>query len=312
MIFLKTHARFLIALLVLVTLVGYGYSSVGEMSDTVARKQNTLTSSLKTHYKRIFDDAKNSGGNPANVQAMVVGEKIQRTQELEERRNALLTFRPDPRFTLDSVIAKAGPEGPVDADKVNYFYAVRLDLKRELTRARYFKPDLDKPKALGFDPPAEGVKAEQVAEFLLKMDIVREVCHCVERSGVQVLETLSFDDGKGAEGLALRGLPSRSPSKDQPPYLEVRALTVTLRGTERAIYNFLIELQRPVKGDLRERYLAVENFELGKPDLLDPADDLVTARILTMAYRTNKDSVVPGGKKVAEATTPVSGGGRFR
>lgn len=309
--FLKLHARFLVALVLLMGLVGFGYSQVNEMADNVARKQTSLTSSLKTHYKRIFDDAKSAGGNPANVQGLVLGEKTQRVQELEERRNSLLTFRPDPAFTLAAV--KGGPEGVSDADKVNYFYAVRLDLKKKLVRARYFKPDLDADNALGFSTPKEGVKAEQVAEFLFKMDMAREVARCVERSGTQVLESLKFEDARGIELLAQRGLPVQK-VQSEAPYLEARTLNFNVRGTERAIYNLLIELQRPVKGDLRERYLAVENFTLSKPDLLDPADDLVSASFMVVAYRVNKDGAVPGGKRQAETTTtaPVSGGGRYR
>ena len=129
--------------------------------------------------------------------------------------------------------------------------------------------------------------------------------------------TYNFDDGYGAK-LGQRGLPTLpgpmlADKTRQPAYLEVRALTVNLRGNERAVYNLLIELQRPVKGELRDRYLAVEAFSFSKPDLYEPADDLVSVTLTVVAYKVNSDGFVPGGKKKeAETTTTTSGSGRFR
>lgn len=307
---LKKHGRFIVALIVLVILVGWGLSAVGEMADTINKKQQSLTGAVKTHYTRIFTDAKASEGNPANVQALIIGEKTLKTQELEEKRNALMQFRPDPLFAVDSAEAKKV------GDDVYYFNNHRYSaLKEELERARYFKPKFDAdPMPLGFS--VEKVTADKVPELLIKLDIAREVCHCVERSGVQTLDKLAFDDGFAAK-LAARGLPTtKGPAIGNepaaPPYLEARAVTVNVRGNERAIYNLLIELQRPVKGELRDRYLAIESFTFSKPDLYEPADDLITASITVVAYKINADGWVPGGKKKEVEVTATSGGGRFR
>lgn len=308
---LKQHGRFIVALIVLVVLVAWGNSSVGEMAETVEKKQQSLTTAVKGHYGRIFTDAKQSGGNPANVQALILGEKTLKTQELEERRNALMQFRPDPRFTLAPVEQKGGN----DADKKDYFTNTMFSAVRaELERARYFKPKFEDKDPLGFSVEASAIKPENVAELLYKLDIALEVCHCVERAGVQSLDTLKFDDGFGAK-LSQRGLPTvpgpqQQDGTKQPAYLEARALTINVRGNERAIYNLLIELQRPVKGELRDRYLAIEAFSFTKPDLYEPADDLVTATITVIAYKTNAEGFVPGGKKKeAEATGATSGTG---
>ncbi len=313
MILLKKHGRFIVALIVLVILVGWGLSAVGEMADTVGKKQQSLTGAIKTHYTRIFADAKASEGNPANVQALIVGERTLKTQELEEKRNALMQFRPDTRFTLASVEQKGGN----DADKIDYFTNTMFsEVKAELQRARYFKPKFEDPSPLGFSVESAAIKAETVKELLYKLDIAYEICHCVERSSVQTLDKLAFDDGFAAK-LAARGLPTtKGPAIGSepaaPPYLEARAVTVSVRGNERAIYNLLIELQRPVKGELRDRYLAVESFNFSRPDLYEPADDLVTATITVVAYKINADGWVPGGKKKEVEVTTTSGGGRFR
>lgn len=312
---LKKHGRFIVALIVLVVLVAWGNSSVSEMAQAVDKKQQSLNATMKGHYSRIFADAKQSGGNPANVQALIVGDKTLKTQELEEQRNALMQFRPDPRFTLDSIEARGGN----DADKKDYFTNTMYSAVRaELERARYFRPKFDDPAPLGFSVEPSAIKPENVAELLFKLDIAREVCYCVERAGVQTLDRLQFDDGFAAK-LSQRGLPTVKGAPvgqggaPQPPYLEARALVVNVRGNERAIYNLLIELQRPVKGELRDRYLAVEAFSFNKPDLYEPVDDLVTATLTVVAYQVNKDGFVPGGKrKEAEPAGGTSSGQRFR
>ncbi|MCC6149277.1 MAG: hypothetical protein IT461_03415 [Planctomycetes bacterium] len=311
---LRKHGRFIVALIVLVVLAAWGHSAVGEMSETIDKKQQSLNAAMKGHYARVFADAKASAGKPANVQSLIIGEKTLKTQELEEKRNALMQFRPDPRFTLAPVEAKGGN----DADKKDYFTNTMFSqVRAELERARYFRPKFEDPAPLGFSVEASAIKPENVAELLLKLDIAREVCNCAERAGVQSLDKLNFDDGYGAK-LGQRGLPTLpgpmlADKTRQPAYLEVRALTVNLRGNERAVYNLLIELQRPVKGELRDRYLAVEAFSFSKPDLYEPADDLVSVTLTVVAYKVNSDGFVPGGKKKeAETTTTTSGGGRFR
>lgn len=310
---LKKHGRFIVALVVLVILVGWGLSAVGEMADTINKKQQSLTGAVKTHYTRIFTDAKASEGNPANVQALIIGEKTLKTQELEEKRNALMQFRPDARFTLESVEQKGGN----DADKIDYFTnRMYSSARAEMERAPYFNAKFDQPAPFGFSVEASAIKAETVKELLYKLDIALEICHCVERANVRSIDKFAFDDGFAAK-LAARGLPTtKGPAIGNepaaPPYLEARAVTVNVRGNERAIYNLLIELQRPVKGELRDRYLAIESFTFSKPDLYEPADDLITASITVVAYKINADGWVPGGKKKEVEVTATSGGGRFR
>lgn len=309
---LRKHGRFIVALIVLVVLVAWGNSAVGEMGETIDKKQQSLTAAMKGHYARVFADAKAGSGNPANVQSLIIGEKTLKTQALE-KRNALMQFRPDPRFTLAPVEAKGGN----DADKKDYFTNTMFsEVRAELERARYFRPKFDDPAPLGFSVEPTAIKPENVTELLLKLDIAREVCYCVERAGVQSLDKLNFDDGYGAR-LGQRGLPTMpgpllADKTKQPPYLEARALIVNLRGNERSIYNLLIELQRPIKGELRDRYLAVEAFSFSKPDLYEPADDLVSVTLTVVAYKVNNDGFVPGGKKKEAEVTTTSGGVRFR
>src|SRR5690606_18989410 len=153
------------------------------------------------------------------------------------------------------------------------------DLRRELGFQRYFGPDVSGSKAFGFERPdgSRTYNSAEIAGFLRKLDIMRTVARSVERNRVARLTSLEFVVINDA--LFARGVPARGALADEQPYLSGEGLVVRLRATEEALYSFLVDMQRPEKDGLRQRYLSVEKFKLEKPDLLNPSDNPIDATI---------------------------------
>ena len=123
------------------------------------------------------------------------------------------------------------------------------------------------------------------------LDIVRTVAHSAGRSNIQ--HVTQFDFVEVNTQLNERKVPTTKTIADEDPYFQGQGLEVRVEATEEALYNFLLDLQRPEKEGLRRRYLSVETFTFEKPDLMDPKDALITAKITVVAWRVNTESSYP-------------------
>ncbi|MCC6465488.1 MAG: hypothetical protein IT463_09140 [Planctomycetes bacterium] len=287
--FLKKHGRFLAVLAVLSVLLYLASGEIGGASQRVDGARQKARALLSQNYKALFEDAGKYNGEPATTEARRVQDKTQSLAQVEKGRNLNMGFETSPAYTL----AELGPDAKAD-DQLNFYNTRVLELKKHLSLQRYFGYT-DDDNALGF--PVAAKDATQVPGYLRRLDIVRAVSDSVARSGVQRLTALRFMQ-VNAE-LAARGVPAPA-AEEAGTFFYGEGLEVDVRASEEALYNFLYDLQRPVKGELRNRYLAVEKFKFDKPDLLRPADNLITARITVVAYRVNDGAEYP---KDANATS---------
>ncbi|MBK9974531.1 MAG: hypothetical protein IPP14_07135 [Planctomycetes bacterium] len=296
--FLKKHARFLIVLVVLLVLLWFANSELADSSRRVDAARTKARSLLVQNYGALFKDAKLYNGEPAVVEGRKIQDSTQNLQQIEKGRNVMLAFETDPAFT---VAPDAG-----DDDKVQTFRTKILELQRELAFKRYFVPDAREDGAFGFK--ADKTTGAQVPEFLRKLDIVRTVSLAVGRNNVARLNKLTFKPLD--KDLDARRVPTVASAVGEEPYFATDGLEFEVQGTEQAIYNLMLDLQRPMKGDSRQRYLSVERFKLEKPDLLEPTDNLVTATLTIAAYRVNEASSYPVDKSAPEQ--PQGGSSRPR
>ncbi|MBX3475708.1 MAG: hypothetical protein KF754_15160 [Planctomycetes bacterium] len=290
--FLKKHARFLVVLVVLAVLLFFANRELADSSRRVEAARGSTASLLKANYSALFKDAKAYNGEPAVVEGRKIQDRTQNLQQVESARNQMLTFETDPQYTLASLGADAG-----DDDKVQYYRNKASQLSRELAFKRYFRPEGD--TALGFKAGEDRIAAARVPDLLRRLDIVATVSASVGRTGVTWLNKLAF---KAVDkDLEARRLPAVPTADGEAPYLQSEGLEIEVQAGEQALYNFLLDLQRPMKGDSRTRYLAVERFKLEKADLLDPADNLITATVLIVAYRVNESSSYPVDRSAPES-----------
>lgn len=291
--FLKKHARFLAVMIVLAVLL---YFAGGQLADYGARvdaaraRAKTL---LTTNYGLLFGDVKKFNGEPATTQGRKVQDRTQVLQQLEAGRNEMLAFVTDPEYTVAAMPAGAGEDDQVS------FYRSRVEaLQRELALRTYFVPGVSAPGAFGFDATRSAIPAADIPEYLRKLDIVRTVAGSAGRTGVARLDRLKFVES--ASELSARGVPVLPAAEGEQPYLKGQGLEIDVRAGEEALYNFLAELQRPIKGQLRGRYISVEKFRLEKPDLLDPADDLIQASMTVVIWQVNEQSSYPRDRSAPE------------
>lgn len=286
--FLKKHARFLIVLVVLAVLL---YFANGQLKDYNARVEAARTKArvlLSANYEALFRDA-GKYGEPATVQGRKVQDRTQVLQQTETGRNELMAFVTDPEFTLASL-----PEGSREDDHVNYYLSRVLGLQREFSLRQYFVPDAYSQGALGFDATRKGMPAADVPGNLRRLDIARATVDSCGRSGVLRVLRLKFVEITNE--LNSRGVPVTPAAEGEQPYFAAQGLEIEVRARETALYNLLAELQRPTKGQVRGRYLSIEKFRMEKPDLMDPADDLVHATLTVAAWHVNEQSSFPRDK----------------
>jgi hypothetical protein len=284
--FLKKHARFLV---VLVLSAGLLYFASGQLKDYAGRVDAARTKAktlLTSNYTALFTDAAKFGGEPATVQGRKVQDRTQVLQQHEGGRNELLAFNTDREYTLSAL-----PQGARGDDHINYYRGKVTALQQQLAYSPFFVSDANAPRALGFDATRATLTAADVPDYLRRLDIVRAVAGSVRRSAVPRLQRLQFVEP--ATELAARGVPVAPAAEGEPPYLQGQGLEIEIGASEEALYNFLADLQRPTKGALRGRYLSVEKFTLDKPDLLNPANDLVQAKVTVVAWTVNEESSWP-------------------
>lgn len=295
---LKTHARFLIVMVVLIVVLVLANGEFTGIKEDLDSKQTQAKSLLQKNYTALFRDAKNFEGDPATIKGRRMQDKTQVTSALTGIVNERMAFETDPAYTVEVLGTTA-----VD-DMVNYLRNVKkLELQRELGFQRYFGPDVREDDAFGFKIPDGNLTEAQVRDYLRKLDIVRAIASSVETSRVQLLVKLQFVAVN--EELSARGVPTKPAAAGEQPYLNGEGVTLTVRATEEQLYNLLIELQNPMKNGRQGRYLAVEKFEFEKPDLLEPKDALIAAKITVVAYRVYPESTYPPdeSQKAVQQTT---------
>lgn len=292
----RKNMRFLIVTTVLIVIVFVGWSQIGDMNTALESTQNKYKNLVARNFNALFTDAKEYNGEPATTEGRRLANEKADLDKVAEGRLDALGFETDPEYTLNAM----GPN-PSDDDKVSFYHRRKLELQRELGYKRYFRPDVQSRDVFGFGEPKDGVTGKDVPDLLRKFDIVRTVAHSVERTNVRRIESLLFDNAEDA--LAGRGVPTRATTPGEQPFLVPEALRIEVAGTEEALYNFMIDLQRPEKEGLRRRYLSIEAFEFEKTDFLKPADELIEASILIIAWRVNMDSTYPVPKKETREIT---------
>lgn len=297
----RKHARFGAVMIVLVVVLWLANDALSGFADELEKKQGIAKSSLTTNYGALFRDAARFNGDPATVQGRKIQDKTLETNAYTDMHTERMVFETDPAYTVDGLNSKALDE------MVNYLRNVKkIQLQRELGYARYFGPNVADPNAFGFNiPDGDKLTEADVRDYLRKLDIVRSVCYSVERSGVQTLEKLNFTSIN--ETAQRRGVPTTPSAPGEPPFFTGQGLEIRVLATEQALYNFLMDLQNPERDGMRNRYLSVETFVFEKPDLLDPKDQLITARITAAAWRVNPESSYPPDEK-AKGTQPTSAG----
>ena len=285
---LKSNVRFLVVAVVLIALLVFANGEFSGIAQNLDSKQSAAKTLLTSNYKALFSDAKKFDGDPATVKGRKMQDKTQYTNAVTALVNERMVFQSDPAYTVDSL-----PPGTTADEMINFLRNEKKpELQRELGFQRYFGPDVRDDSAFGFKLPAQAALTEaQVRDYLRKLDIVRCVAHCVERTGVQRLNKLDFKAIN--EDLHTRGVPTHAVVAGEQPYFQGEGLEIQVSATEAALYDLLIELQNPEKEGLANRYLAVEEFKFEKPDLLDPQDALITARITLVAYKVNPESTYP-------------------
>jgi hypothetical protein len=301
---LKTHARFLVVMVVLAVVLYIANSELGSIRDNLESKRTQATSLLSKNYRALYADAAKYNGNPATLHGRALQDKTMHANAVTELVNERMSFDTAPACTLDDIADRG------TAEHVARWQARELELQQELQYQRYFGPSVRDDRAFGFNPQRTDLTTEQVRDYLRKLDIVRAVTGCVERAGVPLLERLEFKALN--EELFGRGVPTRASARDEQPYFTGDGLEIIVQAPEEALYNLLIELQNPEKDGLRNRYLAVEKFTFNKPDLLNPKDNRITARVTVVAYRVNPASTYPPDESAAAQTTATSPRDKFR
>lgn len=286
--FLKRHVRFIVVALVLVVVLWLANDELGGISQALEQKRSSAKNLLTQNYRALFADAAKYNGEPATTEGRRIQDKTQVIETVGAERNATMQFKTAPEYTMSAV----GPDPAAD-DLLAYYNRKKIELQRELGYQRYFKEDAREDGALGFvETSSEKPRREKIVKYLRYLDIVRAIVHCVEDAGVAQLVIDDFDGGVD-DALRQRGVPTTSLSPTESPFMSGVAIDVEIEATEESLYNFLIELQTPVKGDRRNRYLAIESFDIRKDDLLEPQDALVSATIRLIAYRVNPESSYP-------------------
>jgi hypothetical protein len=300
----RKHARFGAVMIVLVVVLWLANDALSGFADDLEKKQGAAKTSLTQNYGALFRDAAKFDGDPATVQGRKIQDKSLETNAYTDMHTERMVFETDPAYTVDSLPSKARDE------MVNYLRNVKkVQLQRELGYARYFGPNVADPDAFGFTIPTDDKLTEaDVRDYLRKLDITRSVCYSVDRTGVQTLVELKYVSVD--ETVRQRGVPSAPAAPGEPPFFSGQGLEIRVLATEAALYNFLVDLQNPEKDGMRNRYLSVESFVFDKPDLLDPKDQLITARITVIAWRVNPESSYP--PEESSRNTQQTAGGKPR
>lgn len=300
---LKQHARFLIVLVVLLVILMIANGQFNDLSRTIEQRHGQARSLYQANYRALFADAARFGGEPATLQGRRIQDKTQAATQIAGARGERMTFETTPEYSLTALSDDASTD-----DQFAYFQRMDLDLQRELGFQRYFAIDVRSSRAFGFERPAgdRNYSSRDVARYLRMLDIARTVAHSADRTGVARLQSLEFravNDALAARGVAAKG---------ESPYISGEGLLLSVRATEESLYNFLLELQRPMKGELNNRYLAVESFKFEKADLLEPADNLVSATLTIVAYRVNEESSYPAEEAAQQQQQTIAQPRRFR
>ncbi|MCB9933728.1 MAG: hypothetical protein H6841_09950 [Planctomycetes bacterium] len=295
---LKQHARFLVVMVVLAVVLVLANSEFSGIAESLDAKETQATSLLQKNYRALFADAAKFNGDPATIQGRRMQDKTKVSNAITGIVNDRMSFQTDPAYTVDAL-----PQDAVD-DMVHYLRNVKkLEMQRELGLRRYFGPDVRADDAFGFKIPDGALTADQVRDYLRKLDIVRAAAWSAEVSRVQLLTRLQFVSIN--EGLSSRGVPTKPATQTEKPYLNGEGLKLSVLATEESLYNLLIALQNPEKNGKQGRYLAIEEFKFEKPDLLDPKDALIVAEITVVAYSVNPESTYPpdDSQKTVQQTT---------
>lgn len=286
--FLKKHGRFIAVTLVLIVVLWLANDEFSGTSEALEQKRTAANNLLTQNYRALFSDAAKYDGEPATTHGRKIQDRTQVVQVIGAERSARMQFETAPEFTASAVGENAATD-----DLLAYYNRKKIDVQRELGYQRYFVPDVREDGAFGYrETNTDNPKREDIETYLRYLDIVRVIAFCVEDARVQLLTELEFNAGIDNQ-LAQRGVPTRPLNADEPPFMTGVGLKIRIEATEEALYNFLVKLQTPTKNDLRNRYLAVEDFKLEKDDLLEPQDALVSATITAVAYRVNPESSYP-------------------
>ncbi|MHC4840900.1 MAG: hypothetical protein ACYTDT_08100 [Planctomycetota bacterium] len=306
---LKKHGKFIGILVVLIGLLWFANGEIADMSKSVDDRRNSAKNLLGSNLKRLFTDAKASNGEPATVANRKIQDATQAKKQTSRQRNQRISFDTTPMYTLASL-----GDNPKDR-AVGYYRERDLALRDKLQYLRYITiPNIRDNRALGFSEPKDEMTQKQVEDFLRKMDIVECVVESAGRSKIQRLEGLEFVGTKSDEMYAA-GIPAKQMAGEVNPFISGEALKVTINATEESLYNFMLDLQRPDKSGRPNRYLAIWDFTLEKPDLLRPMDNLISAVVTVVALRIDESSSYPkDNSKQADNTNTNSGTGprRFR
>lgn len=303
---LKAHARFLIVMVVMIAVLWIASGEFSEIAENLDGSQTKARTTLQTNYKALFADAAKYNGSPATEQGRKIQDETQVISTLTTMVNDQMVFETDAAYTVEQLGENAGLDDKVDF----YKNTKRIELERELGFKRYmFIPNIRDPEAFGFKIADNPTDAE-VAQYLRQLDIVRCVSLSAGASGVQ--RVLHFKFVQLNDELNNRKVPTTASRPEEAPYFQGEGLEIQLEATEEALYNYLIELQRPEKDGLRRRYFSIEKFMFEKPDLMDPKDSLITAKITVVAWRVNPDSSYPPDEKQTNQQTTGAGPRKFR
>lgn len=304
---LKAHARFLIVMIVLIAVLWIASGQFTGLAESLEGSQTKARANLQANYKALFADAKKFNGSPATEQGRKIQDETQVVNTLTGLVNDQMVFETDAAYTIDALPPGSGLDDQVDF----YRNRMRLELERELGFQRYIAiQNIRDPQAFGFKAADNPTEAD-VIDYLRKLDIVRCVAHSAGNSNVQRVNGFNFVEINDL--LNARKVPTSKTQPDEEPYFRGQGLEVNVEATEDALYNFLLDLQRPEKEGLRRRYLSVEKFEFEKPDLMDPKDALITAEITVVAWRVNPDSSYPPDEtKTNNLQSSGSGPRKFR
>ncbi|MDC1142203.1 hypothetical protein OAU50_03860 [Planctomycetota bacterium] len=305
---LKKHGKFIGFVVVLIGLLWFADGEIDVMSKSVEARRQSAKNLLGRNLKKLFTDAKASNGEPATVANRRILDVTQTKKQTSRERNQRISFETTPTYTLASLGGNA-KEGAV-----GYYRERDLALRSKLQYLRYITiPNIRDNNALGFSEPTKGeMTPEQVKDLLRKMDIVECVVESAGRSKVQRLDKFKFGNSKSDDMFAA-GIPAKPLAGESKAFIEGDVLEVTINATEEALYNFMIDLQRPEKSGRPNRYLSVWEFKLEKQDLLSPVDNYINAVITIVALKVDENSSYPADEaKQAVQQTNNGGGRRFR
>jgi hypothetical protein len=297
----RKHARFGAVMIVLVVVLWLANDQLSGISDDLDKKQGTARASLTANYNALFTDAANFDGEPATIHGREIQDKTLETNAYTDMHAERMVFETEAAYTVDAL-----PTGALD-EMVNYLRNVKkIELQRELGFQRYFGPNIGDDDAFGFKiPTTDKLTEENVRDYLRKLDIVRTVCHSVDRTGVTTLVELKFVSINEAAGR--RGVPTTPSMPGEPPFFVGEGLEIRVQATEEALYNFMIDLQNPEKDGMRGRYFSIETFVFEKPDLLEAKDQVVTAKVTIAAWRVNPESSYPPDESQKAAQQSATG-----